>query len=138
MFSRIPNLRIIKSFWRNFPFFLLEQGKISLLKSKMLPTVYFQKKTLCSSFKRKQDILYVKKIVDSWRFGIREGHGQVRYYDILGWKSTIFFFNWQSKNYYHPKIIVISLQNNMNNVTKYHPGRHKDFIHYWWVQLWNI
>ena len=46
---------------RIFSCFRLKQGRIFLLRSKMLPKLFiFSKKTLCSSFKRKQDIFREK------------------------------------------------------------------------------
>ena len=66
MFSRIPNLRIHEFLSQNCACFLLKQGKIFLLISKLLVKLFiFTKKTLCSSLERKQDIFCEKKIVDS-------------------------------------------------------------------------
>ena len=69
MFSRIPNLRIHEFFSRNF---LSKQGRIFVLRSKVLLKLFlFTKKTLCSSFKRKQDI-FRENVLWIRGLGIRE------------------------------------------------------------------
>jgi len=67
MFSRISNPRIHEFFSQNFCF-LLKQGTIFLLRSKILLELFIfrKKRDFAASSKKKQDIFPEKKIVDSW------------------------------------------------------------------------
>ena len=81
MFSRIPNQRIHDFFFTKFSFFLLKPGRIFLSRLKnAAKTIYFYKKTLCSSFIRKRHFSWRKILLFVDSEFVEICHEKVIYY----------------------------------------------------------